>query len=243
MQHNKRARVTKVPLYNRFLSKWPFQHLSYAYYLSQPHAILIQDLNLAYIPIPKVAHTSIKRVIANIPEHNRVKVHKLHFEQVPLAHLDTDRYFTFGFVRNPLERLISLYERNINEEYPQHLFYRYGRTFRHKMSFEDFLKQVCSIPDSRSDKHFRSQHWFLEREDKIVCQFLGKVEQFQDDWDKLNERFPLGQINKFNESGKKETASYFTPGLLKMAVKRYKRDIELFGYTEEVQEVQKLLST
>lgn len=226
---------TEVPLLNRMLSKWPFQHLSYAYYLSSPKAIIIKDLNLAYIPIPKVAHTSIKRVIAKIPEHVRVKVHRLPFEQVPLAELDTERYFTFGFVRNPLERLVSLYERNVNEEYPQHLFYRYGNTFKHKMPFPDFLEQVCKIPDARADKHFRSQHWFMEREGKLVCQFLGKVERFQNDWNELNRRFPLGEIARFNHSSKSETSSYYTPELFEMATKRYERDIELFGYQDDVQ--------
>lgn len=237
MEVVQRKIVTKVPLFNRLLSNWPYEHFSHAYRLSKPVAILIKDLNLAYIPIPKVAHTSIKRVIAKVPKQERVRVHKLHFDQVTLDELDTTRYFTFGFVRNPLERLVSLYERNVNEEYPQHLFHRYGRTFKHKMPFEDFLEQVCRISDARSDKHFRSQHWFLERDNELACQFIGKVEQFEDDWNRLNEQFPLGHVDKFNQSSKNEVSAYFTPELLDMAVKRYERDIELFGYEEDVQRI------
>lgn len=229
-----KPRTTTVPLLFKLMAKLPFHHLSYSYYRSKPKVILLEDLKLAYIAIPKVAHTAIKMAIAKLPPSAEAKAHKLNYVQVPLARLDKQQYYCFAFVRNPLVRLISLYERNINEEYPAHLFFRYGTVFRHKMEFEDFVKAVCQIPDRRADKHFRSQHCFLEHNGEMLCDFIGKVENFQSDWDYINERYAIGTVRQVNYSMKKDLSSYFTPDLFDMAVRRYQRDIELLGYQEEV---------
>ncbi|MCE7996147.1 MAG: sulfotransferase family protein [Roseivirga sp.] len=221
----------------KLIARLPFHHLSYSYYRSTPKVILLDDLKLAYIPIPKVAHTAIKMAIAKLPLSAEARAHQLDYIQVPQAQLDRQQYYCFAFVRNPLIRLISLYERNINEEYPAHLFFRYGTVFRHKMEFSDFVKAVCNIPDRRADKHFRSQHCFLVHNGEMLCDFIGKVENFQDDWDYINQRYPIGPVKQVNFSMKKDLSSYFTPDLFEMAVKRYQRDIELLGYEEDVKEM------
>ena len=63
------------------------------------------------------------------------------------------------------------------------------------------------------------------------------MECFQKDWDQLNEQFPLGQIVKTNYSMRKENSSYFSPELMKVAVTRYQKDIELFGYQDDVKAI------
>ncbi|NVJ48313.1 MAG: sulfotransferase family 2 domain-containing protein [Cytophagia bacterium] len=230
-------KTSTVPLLNMLVARFPFQSLSYAYYFSQPRVILMEQLKLAYIPIPKIAHTSIKRAIAKIPEDKKIKIHQVPFKNVPLKDFDPREYYTFSFVRNPLMRLISLYERNVNEEYPQHLFHLYGNTFKHKMSFTDFVTEVCNIPDNRADKHFRSQHWFLELEKDIVPDFIGRFENMESDWEILNKKYDLGSIQKHNASSKVNIESYFTPKTLDLVLKRYQKDITLFGYEKEIEVV------
>lgn len=227
-------KASRVPFINRALSKLPFDYLSYAYYLSKPRVVLMEERKLAYIPIPKIAHTSIKRVIANIPEDKEVRVHQLPFNSIPLSEFDSKGYYTFSVVRNPLLRLISLYERNVNEEYPQHLFHLYGNAFKHKMNFTQFINRVCKIPDGRADKHFRSQYWFLEQNNQLIPDFIGRFETLDKDWEYLNKRFQLGPLQKHNASNPLEPIHYYTPETFEMTYKRYKRDIELFGYEKEV---------
>lgn len=194
----------------------------------------MEQKKIAYIPIPKIAHTSIKRVIANIPEEENIRVHQLSFNSLPLNEFDGREYYTFSFVRNPLIRLISLYERNVNEEYPQHLFHLYGNTFKHKMSFTDFVTEVCKIPDNRADKHFKSQHWFLEHEGKLKPNFIGRFENMEQDWQEIDNRLHLGPLQKHNASPHLNTSRYYTPDTFEMTYQRYKKDIELFGYEKAV---------
>ena len=237
------TRTPKLPLFNKVFSSIPFELLSYAYYISQPRVIILEDIKSAYIPIPKIAHTSIKRTIAKTPKTDKVRIHQVPFNSEPLKRFNTNTYYTFSFVRNPLTRLISLYRRNVYEENPKHLFYRYGSTFYHKMSFTEFVEAVCKIPDWRSDKHFRSQHWFLMLNGKFICNYIGRFETLETDWNKLSEKTGLGTLDKFNSSSTTAPIEeYFNHKTLNKVLVRYKKDIELLGYKNEIELFKKKLS-
>jgi hypothetical protein len=79
-------------------------------------------------------------------------------------------YFIFAFVRNPLDRLVSCYEDKVKSTKQHHGKYYFdtnynkifintffGDKFRQDMSFGEFIKLVCKIPDLFADGHFKSQ--------------------------------------------------------------------------------------
>jgi len=72
-------------------------------------------------------------------------------------------------MREPISRFYSCYldvlaDKNIMYKYPSGLDWAFK--FHNGMSFDDFSKYVLSIPDYLSDRHFRSQCFYLSPEVK-----------------------------------------------------------------------------
>ena len=102
------------------------------------------------------------------------------------------------------------------------------------MSFAEFVEAVADIPDRISDIHFRSQHTFLYHHGACMVDYVGRFECLERDWDMLMEKFGLPQLPHQNRSRHVDYRQAYTPQLAAIAAKRYARDIELFGYSDEI---------
>lgn len=213
--------------------------LEYSYGWERPSAILLPAQKLLYVPVPKVANRSIKAVLADMVGLPFAEGQEPDFETVPLTavpHL-TD-YFRFTFVRHPLDRLVSCYAQKVvlyaRQLQMPLLFWRYGRRFWPEMSFAEFVTAVAAIPDSRADRHFRSQYTFVYQEGKPIVDFVGRFEQLASDWAVVQQQTGLGPLPHFNPSPHKPFAEMYTPALAQLAAARYRQDMALFGYEVEV---------
>jgi|GEM_PF-756548 len=147
--------------------------------------------------------------------------------------------FVFSFVRNPFERLVSLYlnkfrsVRNLEAEGFYFQNYLNG-IFTIDMSFSSFINLVCRIPDNISDNHFRSQAGTIFKDPRIKPDFIGKIETFQDDWAQLNKLAGTTmKIERYNSSGEYDYRELYTQELVEQVAERYRDDIELFSYSNE----------
>jgi hypothetical protein len=167
------------------------------------------------------------------------------------------RYFTFAFVRNPFERLVSCYEdrvrRSIYEPVGRHYFdssYNhvlinrlFGDYFYREMSFDDFIGLVTRIPDWLADGHFKSQYGWLVRYGHMLPDYIGKLERLPDDWTPLAERYGLPDLPRQNPSLRENTVNYFvSEGMIELAARRYRKDIETFGYQDAYADLLSALS-
>ena len=111
-------------------------------------------------------------------------------------------------------------------------FRKLGMTIRPDMPFAEFAEMVCELPDERTDKHLKSQSYFLVRRGEIVPDFIGKVEHMDDDWKRVMERAGIAyELPHLNRTRSKPTASYFSDSALRnMVGDRYREDVERFGY-------------
>jgi hypothetical protein len=228
-----KQRFKNSPLVTRL----PF--IRYSYLFEYPKAILVPELKLGFVPTPKVANRSMKIAIAShIGMQWRGDIHHAPWHFTPLALLKDNDYFRFGFVRNPLDRLLSCYAQKIvyyeRELGMQPLLWRYGKAFDKDLSFAEFVEAVARIPDRVSDIHFRSQHTFLYHRGKLMVDFVGHFEQLEQDWNFLREKFGLPELPHQNRSRHVDYREAYTPELAAIAAKRYKKDIELFGYSDEI---------
>lgn len=211
-------------------------------------SIYVKELNCIYIPIPKVATKSFRKIFAdyycNIHSDQRFNIKKrkkwgLPFSEVSDKEIDhfSDDVFIFSFVRNPYERVLSCYLDKIKTHSNYLGFLRYGNRFYKEMSFEDFLEEILKIPNDEADKHFRPQHCFLKNEDSLRPHFVGKLENFSFDFQKVLDRIGTDQLetahaNKSNSKTKKSNR-YFTPYAKELIWERYKEDFLYFEYPKD----------
>lgn len=223
---------------------------------------IFDDLQLVYLSFAKVASSSIKATFAEkygLEWHHWKELHRFKlWEQEPqknkpkMRHgLLTERennYFKFVFVRNPFDRLVSCYHNKIlDENYFAERYPFYDRyPLKHKISFEEFVEIVTTIPDDLADEHIKPQSSYLNDPNmNILFDFVGRFENLNHDWRYLANRFGFTpHLNKINNSEekkwvvpKREYKSYYTPLLLERVYNYYQEDVRLLRYTNEYEEL------
>jgi len=215
--------------------------LKYSYVFNRLDSFIAPELNIAFVPNPKVANRSIKLAIARKVDPNfKGDPHTANWQHISSKALNRFTGFKFGFVRNPLDRLYSCYSQKIvlyARTYNQPiLFWRYGNLFSKEMTFEDFVRAVSSIPDWYSDIHFRSQYCYFYHKQSLLVDFIGKFENIKAEWQSLNERFDIGDLPHLNSSPRGDWQSAYTKQTAGIAMQRYQTDIEKFGYKTELED-------
>ena len=121
-------------LKNFLVSIIPGKTLSYLYLAQPSQAIKIESLKLVYIPIPKVANRSIKSCLAHeLDMPYVISAHKAKWDLIPIHQLPLEQYYTFAFVRNPLDRLVSCYNQKFKQGNTNRLFWKYGKTNQNRV--------------------------------------------------------------------------------------------------------------
>jgi dermatan 4-sulfotransferase 1 len=208
-----------------------------------PQLWFFEQAGFGYIQIPKVATRSIRAAFTAADGLMREGEEFDAFERRCSAHLTHAAMRqrvgdapVFAFVRHPLARLHSAWMNKIvdaEREGERNILRCHGMHFG--ISFEAFVERVCELPDARIDRHLRSQAWFLADERGLLPTFIGRMENFSDDWAQLREQLPaLGDIGHVNRAAFGiDHAEHYTPRMFDMAVERYADDFRLFGYTPQ----------
>lgn len=219
--------------------------------------ILMEDHQAIYFQIPKVASSALKELLRHELDVRGPAAHATRFPEPSRAGLEEGRYaeyFKFCFVRNPWARVVSNYEtkiargRNINgTRRTRNLFYvlpksasALGRRLaslpilNSSMSFEDFVRALAEIPDECADKHVRSQYTFLiNSDDELMVDYVGHLESFNDDFSYIAERIGLTVQSLPTKRDRKGRSykDYYDDETWQLVEERYRRDIELLGYS------------
>ena len=211
-------------------------------------AIISHKNKYIYYYVPKVACSTIRKMLANFEgiEWKHAWDGKTDFSYIDPKQITKHlTYFKFAFVRNPWDRLVSCYFdkvvsvksmkkddfKNFNNcvsggEYIN--FKKYGKDFKN-MEFPEFAEFVCTLRDSESDGHFRSQHTFVGNTD-----FVGRFENLHDDLNKLRKKLRMNiQEEHLMKSAHRNYKDYYDDKLINMVSKRYTVDIKLYGYKYE----------
>lgn len=229
----------------------------------QPRVIRLPPVRGIYFAIPKVANSSLKEAcfqillqhglpraqlpdldwtpkLFNLPQYARVlKDEGIIIERAALQ--EYRDHWKFAFVRNPWDRLVSCYENKIKQAgYDDRWFVDgvarslvgYGR-FEGGMSFDDFVQVVASIPDSRADKHFRSQHTFIQgRDGELLVDFVGRFERLEEDFDHVCNSLGVTGVKlpHLLQSDRLPYTDYYSRSSEELVRDRYRTDVEWFDY-------------
>ena len=227
------------------------------------HVFALHEYRAIYIAVPKVANTSIKTALVPLmPDDVRsfegdargdrsiygrhrdelfsrsIRLYKHQIKRYP-------SYFKFAFVRNPWDRLVSCFRDKIewgavmesgrhNDPRKRRMYL--GSGFTTDMTFDDFARKVAKTPDSRANRHFRSQHTFLtDRHGRLIPDFVGRFERLSEDFARVMEHIGVSDVRlpHVRDSRGSRYREYYTSELVDLVARRYARDVDLFDYDFE----------
>lgn len=186
------------------------------------------------IDIPKTGTTSIKHLllplldVEDIFSYPYFRLQKIQTEAEPtqdnMRHstyseiiskfLNVKNYFKFCFVRNPWDRILSLYlfkKHNAVNKIPQ------------DMSFEHFLLL-------NSAEHFSDQYSYIDGFGDFS--FVGSFENLQQDFNEVCDKIgiPQQQLLHINKTRHKHYTEYYDDETREIVAQKHAKDIEYFGY-------------
>ncbi|EOH1934139.1 sulfotransferase family 2 domain-containing protein, partial [Campylobacter jejuni] len=189
-----------------------------------------------FIHVPKVAGSSIERVIYQTDKW--LVGHRKANDYMMFNKERFESYFSFGFVRNPYDRVVSAYHYLRNgggtlgdEKWAKENIYKYN-------SFKEFVLDLKNVEIQNKILnwiHFIPQYKFLcDNEKNILVNFLGKFENLEEDFQKilkiLSRKDELVHINKSNHIDYK---NYYNGAMYKIVREIYRDDFEIFDYDLE----------
>lgn len=147
-----------------------------------------------------------------------------HSAQIIRRHLPARVYnqlFKFAFVRNPWDTAVSFYHYCL--EHPTH--------HRHRMavrlgSFTEFIKWRASR------KPHLQANMVCDHHNRLLVDFLGRFETLEEDFQHVCRRIGIqAQLPRLNTSQHRDYRSYYNDHTAELVASRWRRDIDLFGYT------------
>lgn len=173
--------------------------------------------------VAKVASSTIKDVF------RRNRFHLFYSENFSFKSGKYKDYFKFAFVRNPWARVVSCYCQKVENKNPKWEHY-YGECF--DKGFDYFVDFIDRKDLWSADRHIRLQTALIPVNE---VDFVGRLETFDEDF-----RYVLQILNVQNHNIPKKNATqhqhyscYYNERTREIIARKYKDDIEAFGYVFE----------
>lgn len=203
---------------------------------SEAHKVL-------FVHNQKAAGTSVAKYFRNnLPDAEEfLPMHAYARNAVEIMGKDAwDKYYSFGFVRNPWDRLVSWYKM-ISErpnENRENKLWQYVRN--NSNSFSDFIKNCTeTISYEKMGINYEKSfvlpqlHYFTNLEGEVIVDFIGKFETLHQDFSTvLNvNKLPGSPLSHENQTQKTDYQLYYDDETKKIVASRFKTDIDYFEYT------------
>jgi hypothetical protein len=223
------------------------------------HFILFTRLPLIYGRVPKVANSSIKAALTRFLEQPPAEGYRTTADVLwrKATHGETrmvkaaeamerrSSHFSFSFVRNPFDRLVSAYNNKLIEN--DHISTAMERMgLERGMPFRRFLEVVAATSDADLDVHLLPQSSILCLDGVPVPGFIGKMEAMGAHWQSLRQRMrqaglpALGKLPSKNvrRTGNSDLSQYFSnDDLIGLALNRYRKDVEVFYGEQQLEQL------
>lgn len=202
-----------------------------------------------HIAIPRTATTCVNTAIGNL-KHPEPKLHHAKLSEVLESNPHAIEYFKFTFVRNPWDRLVSLYHefrKNRGRQYSEFVFFDNPLLSEYDVSDNDIdnFRNFCRnlhLSDWKNDLFFHNQYEYITYNNEVAMDFIGRFENIDSDWENVRDKIgfsgvnlrrgdglgPRGFIRGSNHLPYKE---YYTQTEIDIVAEIYKTDIEYFNYT------------
>jgi Sulfotransferase family len=222
------------------------------------HTYISLRHSYVYLAVGKAANSTVKHHLFGLEYRGtRYKMRSVHDRQsAPLLSpfqlsdallhqvFASEQFFRFALVRHPYTRLLSCYLDRIvpadSAPYRQ-LIAASGRQLGDAVSFDEFVRLVCSQRPFEQNNHWRLQVSELCMP-HISYHFIGKQENFAVDmaviWQRIAPGVPVPDFQKENKAPSVTSASsrldeFYSEELRDMIREAYRDDFEAFGYSSQ----------
>jgi chondroitin 4-sulfotransferase 11 len=140
-----------------------------------------------------------------------------------------DDYFKFAFVRNPWDRIVSLYYYFLQD--PEKQKSALGIEIAKLGSFREFCRQLDNI---ELDPHFDPQiSYLIDYEGRFLLDHLGRFESIDSDIDSICKKIglPAVKLPHFRKSDHDSYKNHYDDKTVEIIATRYKSDIDAFKYS------------
>lgn len=188
--------------------------------------IISPSRRFIFIHVVKAGGTSVTNSLRPfLPVAERATTHHKHIWASQLRPLiaDYDDYFSFGFVRNPWDRLVSNFFWWQQVDKRGWDTTRYDRLIRGRRFHDYALGGDWLITNNCRD--------FLYDGDRRLVTEIGRFEHLASDFAKIARRIGLScELGWSNRSLHHDYRQYYTSETVQLVADRFKADIDLFGY-------------
>jgi len=184
--------------------------------------MIMHDLKAVFVRTNKTAGASIEQVLLgrNTGWHDAAR--KL---QLQLSRRLWRSYFSFAFVRNPWDRMLSLYF-HYRRRLPTQREYIPPST-----TFAMWLPRALSR--GQRELLFRPLwYWVSDPRGDQIVDFIGRFENLQADFDKVCRRLRLPQqtLPHLNANAHEHYTTYYTQEMIDAVAEVHADDVRRFGY-------------
>lgn len=197
--------------------------------------------------VPKVAGTSIENALKNVSDTDDISLMEQRQRERTVAKKLSENldYYFFMFVRNPWDRIVSVYRHSMRKR----------RRFP-RLSFSDWLIAlrdfyVDGVDDGRlstfDKRHARKQTAFVPNYDRRYFKtklngeveniFIGRFERLGEDFRHITDWIGLDELelphDTWGSGGSVDYREWYDGDTMEMVGELYKSDAEYFGYEFE----------
>lgn len=201
---------------------------------------LFRKHNAVFVHVPKTGGTTIDRILSadtNDVEFRgegdgNIEFSHMTAKQLRAAIPDFAQLFSFGFVRNPWDRILSEYLYRVEND-----SFHYVECCA-KATFEHYLMQISQLdiahmPHARIN-HVYNQYDFLMEDGQQAVNFIGRFENFEEDLRAVLNKIGLDpsiEIPKLNATKHRHYRNYYSDETRLLVERMYAKDIQTFGYS------------
>jgi len=218
-------------LADHFRKEWPWGRKTD---VTKPNGLVLSSKNkFIYFKNTKTAGTSIyRRVLPKTIDDlmgSSLKGSKEKYTNwlEELTDEKLNEYFKFTFVRNPWDRMVSIYSYFKNLQ----TFLDSNPGFPRNCDFYMFIKNKLYNFDDVIEKHSNQQYWHTHFNGEQFIDFVGRFESIEEDWAFVANKINVSKKLPHSNSSKHDNyQTYYNDETIELVAKKYKKDIEYFGY-------------
>lgn len=198
--------------------------------------MISHEKKFIFIHIPKNGGTSINislrdyceyppELSAGIRNSNLSIEYQKHtaLAEIKNSNIDIQKYFKFCIIRNPWDRILSLYFHRIEKV-------KKLSDTQHS-DFNSWIQNVF-LNEYLSKKYWKNQIEYISIDGKVNVDYIIRFENYQDGWQQVCQKLKIEKdlVHEYKTNHQKYT-QYYNKSSIQAVQKIFKKDIELFKYS------------